>query len=623
MDKLKMHSPDLSLQNIDKIRALFPNCVTEAQNSDGSIKLAIDFDQLKQELSDSIVEGPQERYRIDWPGKREALLAANSPIAKTLRPCRKESVNFDKTKNLFIEGDNLEALKLLQETYLGKVKMIYIDPPYNTGKDFIYKDNFTQSNSEFLSSSNQIGENGSQLVTNLESNGRFHSDWLSMIYPRLKLARNLLTDNGVIFISIDDCEVVNLKKICDEIFGEDNFIEQFVWIKKTNPPNNVVIGSVHEYILAYAKNKSLVELYLLPRSDEADQKYKNPDNDPRGVWTSGDLSAAAKGGRSTPSLMYSIKNPVTGQEFPPPPGRMWIVPKDVMEQNIIENKIWWGTDGLGKPKYKRFLSEVRQGVSISTLISDFGNNGTASKELNSLFDGSVVFETPKPVSLLKLLLHIASKNSDIVMDFFSGSATIAHSVMEFNAETGNNVRYIAVQIPEPYPSDAVALTLGLKDLSEAARERIRRAAKQISERFSSNNFDLGFRAFKIDTSNYSEIHYSPQQTLQSSLELFVNNIKSDRTAEDLVFQILIDWGIDLTSKVETVKIQKHEIILVENNTLVACFEEKLTEQILVEVANLLPLRVVFRDDVFLNDAAKINAEQIFRQLSPHTEIKTI
>lgn len=625
MDKLKMHSPDMTQQNIEKIQALFPNCVTESRGANGELKLAIDFDQLKQELSNLIVEGPQERYQLNWPGKREALLTANTPIAKTLRPCREESVNFDTTENLFIEGDNLDALKMLQETYLGKVKMIYIDPPYNTGNDFIYDDDFSENSTEYLKRSNQSDNDGNNLVANKDSNGRFHSDWLTMIYPRLKLARNLLKDDGVIFVSIDDSEQVNLKKVCDEIFGADNFIEQFVWIKKTNPPNNVVIGSVHEYVLAYAKNKEKCELYLLPRSSESNSKYTNPDNDPRGEWTAGDLSAAAKGGRSTPSLMYQIKNPNTGELFDPPPSRMWIVPKEQMEKNINEGRIWWGKDGCGKPKYKRFLSEVRQGVSVSTLLNFCGNNGTASKELNALFDGEVVFETPKPTSLIDVLCSISTKYNDTVLDFFAGSSATPHSILKQNAKDNGGRKFIAVQLPELCDESSSAFKAGYKTIAEISKERIRRAGAKIleGECHIDWNKDVGFRVLKVDTSNMADVYYSPDQVTQGSLDLLVDNIKADRTDEDLLFQVLLDWGVDLTLPIRKETIQGKSVFFVDDDALVACFDLRINEALIKELATKEPLRVVFRDDGFESDAVKINAEQIFKQVSPHTEVKAI
>jgi adenine-specific DNA-methyltransferase len=618
MNKLKLHTPNITETNISKLEELFPHCVTEGK---------IDFELLKQELSNSIIDGTQERYQLNWVGKREALLTANAPIAKTLRPNREESVNFDSTENLYIEGDNLDALKLLQETYLNKVKMIYIDPPYNTGNDFIYEDDFAENITDYLQRSNQKDEDGNRLVANTESNGRFHSDWLSMMYPRLKLARNLLKDDGVIFISINDCELHNLSKICNEVFGEDNFIETFIWIKKVNPPNNVIIGSVHEYILAFAKNKLGCDLSLLPRNTDSDTKYKNPDNDPRGRWVSGDLTAAAKGGRMTPSLMYSFENPFTGESHEPPPGRMWIVPKNRMLDNITDNRIYWGSDNNGKPKYKRFLSEVRDGVSCSTLLNDVGNNGDASKEVNAIFDGDVVFDTPKPTTLIKRLIQISIKQNQVVLDFFSGSATTAHAVMQLNAEDGGNRKFIMVQIPEACDEKSEAFKAGYKTIADIGKERIRRAGQKIKtdNALTATDLDIGFRVLKVDSSNMNEVFYTPDQTKQQGILNLVDNIRTDRSDEDLLFQVLLDWGVDLTLPIVEKTIDGKTVFVVADNEIVACFDRQggITEDFIKELAKLKSLRVVFCDKGFADDSGKINVEPIFKSLSPHTQLKAI
>ena len=624
MDKLKMHSPDLSQDNIAKIRELFPGCVTEAEDANGNLRLAVDFDQLRQELSDSIVEGPQERYHLNWPGKREALVTANAPIAKTLRPCREESVDFDTTQNLFIEGDNLEALKLLQETYLGKVKMIYIDPPYNTGRDFIYRDNFAIDAEEFLAQSKQADDRGNRLITNTSANGRFHSDWLKMLFPRIKLAKNLLSDEGVIFISIDDEEYSSTQKICSEIFGEENFVETFVWIKKT-APNNVVIGSVHEYVLVYAKNAEALNLHLLPRNPDKDKSYKNPDNDPRGLWKPDNLTAAAKGGRSTPSLIYSIVNPSTGEAFHPPEGRMWAVNKEEMDKKIAEGTVYWGKDGRGRPMDKRFLSQTRQGSVAATLLSNVGSNSSASKELQTLFEGYVVFETPKPTSLIKHLATIATKDEDLALDFFAGSGVLAHSIASLNATDGGSRKSISVQLPEEVPATSDAGKLGFSNIAEISKERIRRAGQKILEGECHPNWnkDVGFRVLKIDTSNMQDVYYTPDQTDQKSLLDAVDNIKPDRTSEDLLFQVLVDWGVDLTLPISSETIQGKKVFIVDDNALAACFDTGVTEELVKELASREPLRVVFRDNGFVSDAVKINVEQIFKQLSPMTDVKAI
>lgn len=625
-----MHSPDLTQQNIEKIRALFPSCVTEAQGSDGKTKLAIDFDQLKQELSGSIVEGPQERYHLNWPGKREALLTANAPIAKTLRPCREESVDFDTTQNLFIEGDNLDALKLLQETYLGKVKMIYIDPPYNTGNDFIYEDDFSEKSEDFLKRSNQKDEAGNHLITNKESNGRFHSDWLSMICSRLRLARNLLSDDGVIFISIDDGEAHNLKKVCDEIFGEGNFIANLIWQKKFSRANDAsYFSTMHDHILCYAKNSKLIgattswDLKLLPRGDEIPSGYSNPDNDPRGVWTSVVLSAKS----GTDKLKYNITTP-SGRVCSPPDGRFWSVNQARFEQLVEDNRIWFGRNGDGTPRLKTFLSEVQDGLRPNTiwLHNEVGHNQEGRQEVKKLFDNKGYFDSPKPTRLIETMLSIASKSPDFVcLDFFAGSATTAHAVMKLNAKDGGNRRFVMVQILEPCDVKSEAYRAGFKSIADISKDRIRRAGKVILKNDCNENWnkDIGFRVLKVDTSNMSDIYYSPDQISQGNLDLLVNNIKEDRTDEDLLFQVLLDWGVDLTLPIRKETICNRTVFFVDDNALVACFESNITEDLIKELAGLAPLRVVFRDDGFASDAVKINAEQIFKQLAPGTEVKSI
>ena len=628
MEKLKMHSPNLTQDNVARIRELFPNCVTEAQGEDGSVKLAVDFDQLRQELAEAIVEGPQERYHLNWPGKREALLTANAPIAKTLRPCRDESVDFDTTKNLFIEGDNLDALKLLQETYLGKVKMIYIDPPYNTGKDFIYEDDFAENTLDYLARSNQKDESGSRLVSNLDSNGRFHSDWLSMLYPRLKLARNLLRDDGLIFISIDDNEQANLKRLCDEVFGEDSFIECLIWIKKT-APNNVIIGSVHEYIMIYAKSLLDLKIYLQPRTAEDNAKYTNPDNDPRGAWMADNITSPAKGGRSTPSLIYELENPFTGEIHTPPNGRMWSVTKEEMLKKIADGTVVWGKNNDGRPMNKRFLSETRDGKVMQTLITDGGSNSSASKEIQNLFENSVVFETPKPTTLLAKLTSVSTKENDIILDFFSGSSTTAHAVIQLNAEDGGKRKFIMVQIPEACDEKSEPFKAGYETIADIGKERIRRAGQKIkcdnADKEGIENLDVGFRVLKVNTSNMADVYYAPDALDKNNLDLFVDNIKPDRTPEDLLFQVMLDWGVDLALPITKQSIQGKDVFFVDGNALAACFDASgsIDEAFVKELAKDQPLRVVFRDAGYKNSAVKINVEQIFKLLSPATEVKCI
>lgn len=635
MDKLKMHSPNLVEQNIEKLAALFPNCVTEAKGEDGSLKKTIDFDLLKQELSRHIVDGPQERYHLNWPGKREALLTANAPIAKTLRPCREESVNFDTTQNLFIEGDNLDALKLLQETYLGKVKLIYIDPPYNTGNDFIYRDNFSQDTDGFLVDSNQKDLEGNRLVANTESNGRFHSEWLSMMYSRMKLARNLLREDGVIFISIDNNEQSNLRKLFDDVFGESNFIDTIIWEKRYSPQNAVKwFSESHDFILVYAKNKLNWYPNLLERSDEMNARYKNLDNDPRGPWKS--VDSTAQGGHGTKSQFYVLTAP-NGKQHTLPNGRCWLYTEPVFQKMVEDNRIWFGADGNNVPAVKRFLSEVKQGSACQTIwkYNEVGHNQEAKKEVNQLFPEASVFDTPKPTRLIKRILKLATDNDDVVLDFFSGSATTAHAVMQANMENNTRLHFIMVQLGESCNEQSDAYNAGFKNLAEISKERIRRAGEKIKEQVNTSScntcLDIGFRVLKIDSSNMSDVYYNPDSVMQSDLFAHVENVKEDRTEEDLLFQIMLDWGVDLTLPIHRETIANKTVFFVAaqpDNThgaLVACFDKDggIDEAFIKQLAAYNPLRLVFRDAGFASDAAKINVEQLLKQLSPTTDVKTI
>lgn len=620
MEKLKMHSKDLSQDNLAKIQAAFPNCFTERKNAQGQIELAIDFDLLRQELSANIVEGPQERYRLDWPGKREAMLTANAPIAKTLRPARDESVNFDDTENLFIEGDNLDALKLLQETYLGKVKMIYIDPPYNTGKDFVYEDDFAENTEEFLQRSNQKDEQGNRLVSNTESNGRFHSDWLSMMLPRLKLARNLLTDDGVIFVSIDDGEQAALKKLCDEIFGESNFIANVIWEKKYTRSNDARwFSDNHDHILCYAKDKYITHLASLPRTDKQTAAYKNPDNHPNGPWKATPLHA--KSGTNTSTYTFLNKSTWT-----PPPGTYRRYNDASMERMDRNNEIWFGNNGDQIPSRKSFLCDVKDGVTPVTIwpYSEVGHNHEANNVLKTLHLAGI-FNNPKPVRLLKQALLLACPVDSLVLDFFAGSSTTAHAVMQLNAEDGGNRKFIMVQLPEAVDEKHEAYKAGYKTIAEISKERIRRAGAQILEGDCHEdwNKDIGFRVLKVDTSNMQNVYYQPQQLNQNDLFASVDNIKPDRSSEDLLFQVLLDWGVDLTLPIRRESIQGKEVFIVDDNALVACFEQGISEALIHELAALNPLRAVFRDNGFASDAVKVNVTQIFKQRSPITEVKAL
>lgn len=645
MDKLKMHSPDMTQQNIEKIQALFPNCVTESKGSDGELKLAIDFDQLKQELSNSIVEGPQERYQLNWPGKREALLSANAPIAKTLRPCRKESVNFDTTENLFIEGDNLDALKMLQETYLGKVKMIYIDPPYNTGKDFIYKDDFSENSDEFLRRSNQKDGEGKRLITNTESNGRFHSDWLSMMYSRLKLARNLLKDDGVIFISIDENEIGNLEKITVSIFGTENFIGTFPVVMNLKGNQDAFgFAETHEFVVVATKCKDVCELNHFPLDDE---ELDDWNEDEYGLYKKADTL------RRTGQDASRISRPkgwfpvfidkeervyVTEDDQPKSRGDIVLYPTNDSGDELSWS---WGKQKISREPYNLIVVHGRNGKNIykkqrpslgelptkkpkSLFYKPEYSTSTATNELKKMFDKKL-FDGPKPVPFIHDLSLIGAKSDDIILDFFAGSATTAHAVMQLNAEDGGNRKFIMVQLPEECDKKSEAYKAGYKTIAEISKERIRRAGAKIlaGECHKDWNKDVGFRVLKVDSSNMADVYYSPDQVTQGSLDLLVDNIKADRTDEDLLFQVLLDWGVDLTLPIKKETIQGKSVFFVDDDALVACFDLRINEALIKELATKEPLRVVFRDDGFESDAVKINAEQIFKQVSPHTEVKAI
>jgi adenine-specific DNA-methyltransferase len=630
MDKLKMHSPDLTAANIAKLAELFPNCATEARDAKGELKQAIDFDLLRQELASSIVEGPQERYQLNWPGKREALLTANAPIAKTLRPCREESVDFDTTQNLFIEGDNLDALKLLQETYLNKVKLIYIDPPYNTGNDFIYEDNFGEDSASYFYRSNQKDEAGNNLVANKDSNGRFHSDWLSMLYSRLRLARNLLSADGVIFVSIDDGEVASLRRICDEIFGEENFVESFVWKKSYGGgPKEKYAVTQHEYVLMYAKSKaSLLPFQLKYDPAKIVRYYKGKDEHfaTRGPFRIKPLEAT-KSMDARPNLVYGIPAPNGGEIWPE---RQWLWSKDRVLQSITENGLVFIENGDRRTvNYKQYLRDengVERGEKpFSVMDGIYTQQGT--DDLRSLFEGKVVLQFPKPVALIQKFVEIGTGDSEdsIILDFFSGSSTTAHAVMAFNAAFGMHCRHIMVQIPDACDEDSAAFGAGYKTIAELGKERIRRAGKKIKSEnaITTPDLDIGFRVLKIDTSNMKEVYYTPDAVTQETLPGLVDNIRADRSAEDLLFQVLLDWGVDLALPISQQTIAGKTVFFVDGNALAACFETGIDEDFVKQLAAHKPLRVVFRDAGFVSDSVKINVEQVFKLLSPATEIKTL
>ena len=619
MEHLNMQSMDKVAANVAKIMKLFPNCVTERINAEGKLEHAIDFDMLKQELSDHVVDGLQERYQFNWPDKRKAILAANAPINKTLRPCREESVDFDNTENLYIEGDNLEVLKLLQETYLGKVKMIYIDPPYNTGNDFVYEDDFKQSADEYIDNSGQLDEEGNRLVANTESNGRFHTDWLNMIYPRLKLAKDLLSDDGVIFISIDDNEVENLRKICDEIFGENNFLAQVIWERAFSPKNDAKFFSVsHDYVLIYARSIEVFSIGLLPRSAESDARYKNPDNDPHGPWTSDNMTVKSY----SANYDYPIRTP-NGTIYYPPAGRCWFTSKERMQKLIENGAVWFGNNGGNMPRIKRYLSDVQQGMTPITIWKylDVGHNQEARQELKKLFDEKAYFDGPKPIRLLNRILTIANvKKDDFILDFFSGSATTAHAVMQLNAEDGGKRKFIMVQLQEECAENSEAYKAGYKNICEIGKERIRRAGKKIKDEnpLTTQDLDIGFRVLKCDSSNMEDVYYTPREHMDKQQSLFVDNIKEGRDDEDLLFQVMLELDTPLSSKIIKTEIAGKVVYNVAQGHLMACFDKDVTDEVITAIAKEMPSYFVMRDSSLANDSVAINFEQIFNTYSPQT-----
>ena len=624
MEKLKMQSHDVIGSNTQKIAQLFPNCVTERLGKDGKSELAIDFEKLQAELSNEIIAEGEERYQFTWPDKRAAVRLANTPTTMTLRPCREESVDFDNTQNLYIEGDNLDVLKVLRETYLGKVKMIYIDPPYNTGNDFVYNDDFGKDKGSFEETSGLFDEDGNQTIDpmqrNTESNGRFHTDWLNMIYPRLKVARDLLTDDGAIFISIDDYEEDNLKKICNEIFGERNFVACVAWQRNYAPISlKKFFSESHEYCYIYAKDLNQFQMNLLPRSDKQNKDYKNPDNDPRGVWKVGNLTV----GPAVEKQVYEIVGP-TGRKFLPPSGYCWRFTKEKFEEMRKDNRIWFGTDGNNSPVPKLFLTEVQDGVTPMTLWSfeEAGHNQIATRELREIF-GASIFTSPKPLKYLTRYLQIGLNKDSLILDFFSGSATTAHAVMKLNAEDGGNRKFIMVQLPEKTDEKSEAYKAGYKNICEIGKERIRRAGIKVKEEAgkSAQNLDIGFRVLKLDSSNMEDVYYTPQEfELQS---LFNENVKADRTNEDLLFQVMLDLGIELSAKIECKQIAGKNVHFVDDNYLVACFDRDVNESTITEIAKLQPIYFVMRDASAANDNVIDNFEQIFKHYSPDTNCRII
>ena len=624
-NKLESSSVDGTQLNLEALYQIAPSCFTEVKDDKtGELRHVVNFKTLRQLLGDNAVEDADEMYQFTWPGKQEARREAARPTTKTLRPMVEDSVDWDNTQNLYIEGDNLEVLKLLQKSYMGKVKMIYIDPPYNTGNDFVYDDDFAVSQDDYDLFAGNIDELGNRYRKNTETNGRFHSDWCSMMYSRLMIARSLLTEDGVIFISIDDNEQKNLKNICDEIYGSTNFLAQVIWERAFSPINLMKhFSPSHDYILVYAKNGENAVCNGIKRSEEANDRYSNPDNDPRGVWSSSDISV----GPAIQENVYTITTP-SGREVEPPAGRSWSLSRKAFRERLQDNRIWFGPDGNGVPRIKRFLSELRKtGVTPMTIWkhTEVDHSQGATQKLAKLFDGKKYFDYPKPVTLIQRCISLYSNKDSLILDFFSGSATTAHAVMQLNAEDCGNRKYIMVQLPEETPEDSEARKAGYNTIPEIAKERIRRAGKKIKEEspLTTQNLDTGFRVFRLADSNFEEVKKASAEYDQSQLDLFLNNVKSDRTDLDLLFGAMLSWGVQLSLPMTSEEVDGKMIYSVNDGDLVACFANDITENIVKAMADKQPLRVLFCDSCFARDDAKINVFETLKQLLDWSEEEAI
>ena len=623
-NKLELSSVDGTQLNLEALYQIAPSCFTEVKDDKtGELRHVVNFKTLRQLLGDNAVEDADEMYQFTWPGKQEARREAARPITKTLRPVVEDSVDWDHTQNLYIEGDNLEVLKLLQKSYMGKVKMIYIDPPYNTGNDFVYDDDFARSQNEEELASGNVDELGNRYRKNTDTNGRFHSDWCSMMYSRLMVARSLLTDDGVIFISIDDNEQRNLKNICDEIFGSSNFIAQLIWERAYSPKNDAkYISNSHDYVLMYALDLEKFTIGRLPRTEEANARYSNPDNDPRGVWKASDMSVKTY----TSSCDYKITTP-SGKIVEPPAGRCWSLSAKAFAERLQDNRIWFGPNGDSTPSIKRFLSELKyEGMAPTSILfyKEVGHSQEGAKEVVSLFGNKGVFDGPKPVRLLERLITLANLKSDsIVMDFFSGSATTAHALMKVNAEKQTSYKFILVQLPEEVSE--TKKEQGYKTICGIGKERIRRAGKKIKEEspLTTQKLDTGFRVFRLADSNFEEVKKAPEEYDQSQLDLFLNNVKSDRTDLDLLFGAMLSWGVQLSLPMTSEEVDGKMIYSVNDGDLVACFADDITENIVKAMADKQPLRVLFRDSCFARDDAKINVFETLKQLLDWSEEEAI
>jgi putative type III restriction-modification system, mod subunit len=636
MDKMKMHTPNKADEKFEKLAAMFPNAVTETIDVNGVVVRAIDKDVLMQEISCKVVEGREERYQFTWPDKKKSVLTANAPINKTLRPVREDetvptgsdsegnpycstgSVNFDTTENLYIEGDNLEVLKLLQETYLGKIKMIYIDPPYNTGNDFVYEDDFVQTTDAYILKSGQLDEDGNRLVTNTESNGRFHTDWLNMIYPRLRLAKDLLSDDGAIFISIDDNELENIKKCCEEIFGESNFIANIVW-KHTQQSKNdeLYFSRQYNHTLCYAKNKDNLKRFYFERTEEDNKNYSNPDGDPKGMWRSGDVRSP----NYRKTLCFNIVAPNGNIIEPPANGWRWS--EESVKEKIASGEIKFKDDFSGIIRKIYLYNQPGRTPENLWEGNKFGTTRQAAALIKELFDGIQVFDTPKPIELIKAMVSLVVNKNDIVLDFFSGSASTAHSVIKLNEEDGGSRKFIMVQLPEITDDKSEAAKAGYRTICEIGKERIRHAAKKIAEENPNAKFDGGFRVLKCDSSNMKDVYYNPEQYEANLFTSLTDNIKEDRTPEDLLFQVMLDLGVELSSKIAEYDVAGKKVFNVADGFLIACFDDDVTEETIKAVAKLKPYYFVMRDSSMADDSVATNFEQLFATYSPETVRKVL
>ena len=623
MEKIIVESENIVSKNVEKIGALFPNCITEVRGEDGKLKKAINFETLQQMLSEDVIEG-DESYEFTWVGKKASIAEANRPIQKTLRPCPEESVNWDTTENLYIEGDNLQVLKLLQKSYLGKIKMIYIDPPYNTGNDFVYNDDFAWSEDEWDEKSGRIDDEGNRLFKNTESNGRFHSDWCSMMYSRLLVAQTLLRDDGVIFISIDDNEVDNLRKLCDVVFGSQNYIGTVIWERAFSPKNDAKYFSAsHDFIIVYAKMLNTFEIGKLPRTEEANARYKNPDNDPRGPWAASDITVKTY----SAAYDYPITTP-NGTVIRPTNGRCWFTSKERMQKLIDDGRVYFGADGGNTPRLKRYLADVQQGMTPTTIwkYDEVGHNQEGRQELKKLFDNNGYFDGPKPQRLMQRILKISNlSDNSIILDFFSGSASTAHAVMQMNVNENKHCKFIMVQLSEPCDENSDATKAGYNTIAEIGKERIRRAGKKIKDEnpLTTLDLDVGFRVLKLDDWNKKDVEKTPAETSQADLLAFTDNLRDDRSDLDLLFGCLIESGLELTKPITSEDIEGCAVYSYNEDWLIGCFAENVPNSVIRKIAARKPRKAIFRDSSFADSPAKINVTEVFKMISPDTQLRVI